>query len=126
MTVKKWYSASELAGLPGMPTTDRRAREKAKRLNWASRPARGKKGSEFAFSNLPDETKAHLAEIQSSLHPVTRRKPRKGPVGEMQSLYPTSKTATSIPLSRVHKIMPIVNNLLYLLMDLKRELRAGQ
>lgn len=69
MTVKEWYSASELAGLPGMPGTVQGTLKRAKTKKFTSRHAIGRKGSDFAFSDLPDETKDHL-------RPVTRRDPR--------------------------------------------------
>jgi hypothetical protein len=60
---QKHFSASELAGLPGMPTTERRVLEKAKRELWPSkaRAARGG-GREYSIACLPAETQLALAE----------------------------------------------------------------
>ncbi len=44
MTVKQWYSALELAGLPGLPTTRQNVTIKAQRENWPSRKREGKGG----------------------------------------------------------------------------------
>lgn len=57
MTVKQWYSALELAGLPGLPTTDRRVRARAQRENWPSRKREGKGGGrEYRIVAVPAET----------------------------------------------------------------------
>lgn len=59
---KLWFSARELAGLPGMPTTARRVREKAKREGWFRRKRQGRGGgSEYHRYDLPQETRAALA-----------------------------------------------------------------
>ena len=66
------FSASELAGLPGMPTTARRVLERAKREAWPARPrtARGG-GSEYPISCLPALTQAALADKVLSAAPAS-------------------------------------------------------
>lgn len=56
-----WHSASELAGLPGLPSTARRVNARAKREGWQSRRrvARGG-GLEYASTSLPECTQAAL------------------------------------------------------------------
>lgn len=57
MTVKQWYSAAELAGLPGLPTTDRRVRARAQREDWPSRPRRRQGGGrEYRVIAIPAAT----------------------------------------------------------------------
>lgn len=58
--MKEWFRASELAGLPGMPGTERRARSKAQREGWRWRKAHKGKGREYHISSLPPKTRAHL------------------------------------------------------------------
>ena len=58
--MKEWFSASELAGLPGLPGTDRGVRKAADRDGWKSRKRLKGKGSEYHLSSLPAETQAHL------------------------------------------------------------------
>jgi len=58
--MKEWFSASELAGLPGLPTTDRRVREYAKRNDWSARPRNKGKGLEYHIGSLPSETRAEI------------------------------------------------------------------
>ncbi len=65
---KTHYTAKELAGLPGMPGTDRRVRSKADNENWIflKRSGRGG-GREYAVSALPKITRDYLTDqmIQS-------------------------------------------------------------
>lgn len=58
---KEWFTAAELAGLPGLPGTDRRTRAMADRQGWAGRKrqARGG-GQEYHLSSLPAETQSVL------------------------------------------------------------------
>ncbi|MGJ7611817.1 MULTISPECIES: Mu transposase C-terminal domain-containing protein [unclassified Variovorax] len=59
MTV--WLTARELAGLPGMPSTEFRTREKLGKLNSPLRPRAGRGGgSEYDCSALPVETRKAL------------------------------------------------------------------
>lgn len=61
MTPQDWYTAKQLAGLPGMPGTDRRVRERAKRESWQNRKRQGVGGGfEYHISSLPSDTQAAL------------------------------------------------------------------
>ena len=64
--MKEWYSASELAGLPGMPSTERRVRSRAERLAWNRRKRIKGKGWEYHISSLPPETRNHLMREQAA------------------------------------------------------------
>ncbi|WP_435100789.1 Mu transposase C-terminal domain-containing protein [Arhodomonas sp. AD133] len=56
-----WYTAKELAGLPGMPGTDRGVRDWGRKgVIQGRKRARGK-GQEYAFESLPTETRTELA-----------------------------------------------------------------
>ncbi len=58
----RWYCAAELAGLPGLPGTERRTRSKANAEGWRSRPRPGRGGGrEYAFTSLPAPTQAAIA-----------------------------------------------------------------
>ncbi len=59
--MNEWFSAADLAGLPGLPGTDRRVRESAKRFGWNSRKRSKGKGLEYHIDSLPPETQAALA-----------------------------------------------------------------
>jgi putative transposase len=76
-----WFTASELAGLPGLRITDRRIRERAKRERWDARKRQGTKAMEYRITSLPDATKsaliqrhaAALAEQPKSIEPAEHR-----------------------------------------------------
>ena len=60
----KWLSAREIAGLPGMPSTEFRTRERLGRLGIDNRPRAGREGGgglEYDTSALPAETRAAIA-----------------------------------------------------------------
>jgi hypothetical protein len=62
MAEKEWFSASELAGLPGMPGSARVVRLKAQKEDWTYREAtcRGGTRREHHLSILPPQTQEHL------------------------------------------------------------------
>lgn len=63
MDDKTWFSVAELAGMPGMPSSKRRTKDKVERLakptQVRQRQNRGG-GKEYHISSLPPETQAHL------------------------------------------------------------------
>jgi putative transposase len=59
--MKTWLTARDLAGLPGMPSTEFRTRAKLAKLNVPSRARAGRGGGqEFDCSKLPEETRTAL------------------------------------------------------------------
>ncbi|MDA8483623.1 Mu transposase C-terminal domain-containing protein [Pseudomonas resinovorans] len=58
--MRKWFTAQELAGLPGIPGTDRNVRLMAEREGWEGQRRLGSKAVEYSFSFLPAETQAAL------------------------------------------------------------------
>ncbi|WP_237673612.1 DNA-binding protein [Vreelandella profundi] len=60
-----WYSAKELAGLPGLPGTERNVRAFAQRQCWEGQPRLGSKAVEYAFAVLPAETQNALLLAQT-------------------------------------------------------------
>lgn len=59
--MKDWFSASELAGLPGVPGTSRGINKAAERESWRRQKRPKGKGREYHISSLPPETRAYLA-----------------------------------------------------------------
>lgn len=57
---KGWYSAQELAGLPGMPESDSAVMRAAKKNLWVSRRKLRGKGAEYALRSLPEATQRHI------------------------------------------------------------------
>lgn len=69
-TMKEWYSAKELAGLPGMPGTVQGIKWKAQKEQWRFQdvPAPGGPGGkrrEYHISSLPEEMRIHLISVQT-------------------------------------------------------------
>lgn len=60
-----WFTAKELAGLPGLPGTERNVREYAKRHGWEGQRRIGSKAVEYAFAVLPKETQNALLLAQA-------------------------------------------------------------
>lgn len=59
--MKHWYSAAELAGLPGMPDTKRGVNIRGQSCGWRTRPRAAQGGGqEIALASLPAETRQHL------------------------------------------------------------------
>lgn len=65
-SIKEWFSPQELAGLAGMPATDRRVRSKAESNCWLSKKKEFGKGLEYHISSLPDETQHHLRQVHAT------------------------------------------------------------
>jgi len=68
--MKEWYSAKELAGLPGMPGTRRSVNRKVQKEQWRFQdvPAPGGPGGkrrEYHISSLPEATRVHLVTMQA-------------------------------------------------------------
>jgi Mu DNA-binding domain len=63
--MREWFSATELSGLPGMPSAKRAIAVKAKRKSWRCREVSGNGGKilEFHLEELPEETQAYLNSI---------------------------------------------------------------
>lgn len=58
--MRNWFTAQELAGLPGMPGTDRNVKAMAVRNGWEGQRRLGSKAIEYAFAVLPPETQSAL------------------------------------------------------------------
>ncbi|NNN24349.1 DDE-type integrase/transposase/recombinase [Pseudomonas nitroreducens] len=58
--MSKWFTAQELAGMAGMPGTDRNVRLMAERQHWEGQRRLGSKAVEYHFDQLPAETQAAL------------------------------------------------------------------
>ncbi|WP_137972379.1 Mu transposase C-terminal domain-containing protein [Pseudomonas sp. F(2018)] len=59
--MRNWYTAQELAGLAGMPGTERGVKKAAERLGWEGQRRLGSsRAIEYSFAVLPPETQAAL------------------------------------------------------------------
>ena len=61
MALKEWFSVQELAGMPGMPSSEFGVIKRLKKNLAINRPKVQGKGLEYALKSLPDETRAHIA-----------------------------------------------------------------
>jgi len=68
--MKTWFSAAELAGLPGIPGTTQKINARAKRENWNSRKKSKGKGLEYDLNSLPITTQAALLTTITSESPA--------------------------------------------------------
>lgn len=64
--MKEWYTAQELIGLPGLPSTDRRIRARAEKEGWQSRSRQIGKGLEYHFSALLPDAQLALLSIDAA------------------------------------------------------------
>lgn len=78
--MRKWFTAQELAGLPGLPSTDRNVRLMAEREGWEGQRRIGSKAIEYSFAVLPPATQAALL---ASL--VGQEEPEPEPVQEQKT-----------------------------------------
>ena len=70
-----WFAAPDLAGLPGMPASDRQVLRRARSEKWTSRPrvGRGRSGCEYLLTDLPAPTQQALAaSVAGGVKPITR------------------------------------------------------
>lgn len=59
---KEWFSANELAGVKGLPSSPQGVNKKARTQEWKKRNREGVQGGavEYHYSSLPDETQKAL------------------------------------------------------------------
>ena len=58
--MRKWLTAQELAGLPGLPASERGVKKVAEREGWEGQRRLGSKAVEYSYANLPEAAKAAL------------------------------------------------------------------
>jgi putative transposase len=69
-SMRNWYTAQELAGLPGLPGTERAIQLRAKREQWQGQQRLGSKAMEYAFAVLPSATQAALLQAAVKAEPA--------------------------------------------------------
>ncbi len=74
--MRKWFTAAELAGLPGLPGTQQNVLVRAKKEGWEGQRRLGSKAIEYSFAVLPAETQAALvARLVQAEQPAEAPKP---------------------------------------------------
>lgn len=84
--MKLWLTAQELAGLPGLPGTDRNVRAMADREGWRRKAATGTRGWVYHISSIPAEAKSELV-LRGQKEKIAARLPA----------IQTSKTDNNLP-----------------------------
>lgn len=100
MTEGAWLTARELAGLPGMPGTEFRTRDKLQKLGVPSRLREGRVGGggrEYCAAHLPAETRAALLLPAA----VPAKVPSPLPPAPVATARPPSKAAAACADARV-------------------------
>jgi len=91
--MKEWYSAAELVDLPGLPSSERRIRDRAQKYAWPSRSRQGKGGGlEYPLSALPAEAQAALL-ARDAPPPVAVPLPAPPPPKAERAFDPVAKAA---------------------------------
>ncbi len=91
---KTHYSAVELAGLPGMPSTERTVQRLALRESWPSQKRQGRGGGrEYPLACLPQVTREYLI-TQQLTAPVGALPPSAPVTGSLPVIAPTVETTT--------------------------------
>ncbi|AZL65971.1 hypothetical protein K4M66_001092 [Escherichia coli] len=69
MAFNEWFSASELAGLPGMPGDKSSVNRRANKEGWKKRQRAGVRGTAFEFhiSSLPSATREAIGTEQADI-----------------------------------------------------------
>lgn len=97
-----WFSAQDLAGLPGLPTTDRGVKIAAQKFLWPARSKERGKGCEYSHVALPQATRDYLAGLA---HDLVASLP--GPDSESSSAIicrPSENTTEA--LRKIHRKTP--------------------
>lgn len=92
--LKAWYTAKELAGLPGMPESIKGVIGWDKKARIAGRDRDSGKGREYAYSSLPEETRQHLSDLakKAANLPAAVEAPLPATTGMMPAPLPAPAT----------------------------------
>ncbi len=89
--MKTWFTAKALAGLPGLPGSERNVRAKAGREGWRSRKADVGKGMEYHVDAIPRAARAALyagpaglPEVYKTKQPAVASAPKGTTVGDLK------------------------------------------
>ncbi len=106
--MEKWYSSSELAGLPGVPSFRGNVTRKAVAEGWQFRQRNGRGGGrEYSYDSLPAQTQAKLYELDHILEDNLTR-PSSGANETTQwnelpiSIKLASRTASAITVEKIN------------------------
>lgn len=98
----EWFSAAQLAGLPGLPKNERNIRMLAERNDWQSRKRATGKGLEYHLSSLPEETQRALRQAQGK--PTRQAQDAQGPLTSVSETAP-ALTPSHTSVSEAAKVI---------------------
>ncbi|QMV62814.1 transposase [Pseudomonas berkeleyensis] len=107
--MRKWFTSAELAGLDGMPSTERGVRKHAEREGWEGQRRLGSKAIEYPFGWLPPETQAALlarmvGQEEPQPEPVQEQKPCERDVLSASRFSDSQRSVMQARLSFVREI----------------------
>jgi putative transposase len=104
--MKQWFSASELAGLPGISSRSKDVPRAAKRNGWQSRKRQARGGGlEYFIESLPPETQAALAQESQSPEPTVVLTESEPPQPNHET-KPTNQPTTELTWQETDLIAP--------------------
>jgi len=125
MSLRDWYTIQELAGLPGLPSTDRGVRKLADREGWEGQRRLGSKAIEYNIAVLPEATRAALlkaavtevAEVRAAATPAAETLPAEAETSvAMRPLSSSGALSHRQALTRDARLL-VVNMLKRLMQD---------
>lgn len=98
MALKEWFTAKELAGMPGMPGTERGVLKSLKKNLATSRTKVRGFGFEYALKSLPEETQAHLhAQVVEQVLACLPAELQRQPIPAKNAVAIAANANTSLP-----------------------------
>jgi len=92
-----WFTAQQLAGLPGMPRTDSAAMRMAKKNLWTNRLKVRGKGREYAYDSLPLLTRRHIDGLRHAWVREQQRAEAAASAATPKVAFATPKFAVATP-----------------------------
>lgn len=90
----EWFTPSKLAGMPGLPSTDRNIRQRAQKEEWKFQKRAKGKGFEYHITSLPFETRAFIQKnLVSKL--TTSDKPTQSAISDLAAIEGKEKLSAS-------------------------------
>jgi len=95
MAIKEWFTSQELAGMPGMPGTERRVRSSLQKNLAVTRDKSRGKGLEYALKSLPEATQAHIhAQVVAQVLACLPAELQRDPVPALPAAQTARKVST--------------------------------
>ncbi|MGF1775871.1 DNA-binding protein [Vibrio nomapromontoriensis] len=110
MMNKEWFTASELAGLPGLPNTDRNVRLKAQKEGWKFQKRTVGKGYEFHISALPTQARTEIQKQTVSKLAQTDQATQQG-LADAAAMVQSEKASNALKQKSRQNSLQVLNSL---------------